>query len=239
MAIPQLKTLTIEQALANRSTTLYVVNNFSDRNQRTADIVGEYRDTNSSGANAQPFKIPVSWIPQRLSDIAPKEFFLEGSPDFMNAVRRQWLVIVDPKQAEAFLNESPEAQVEADRITLVIQGNQIGVDSLLRKEEGETVIDLNRVRNRGQNTQQRTSELIASGPVDDQPQNSKDTGISPQVMNVMQRPDNEVSAVAKLNSLKSITNLSKQDLEYIHMNTSDTNTLAWIKEASTAADEAV
>ena len=214
----QLTTMTIDAAINHRSTALWCINNFVDAENRTADVVGECRDPNGYTGQVQPFKIPASWIPQRVSDIAPKDYFLEGSIDFLNAVRRQWLVIVDPQQAEEFLNSHPDARIEADRLKVLLQGHAIGVSSLLRGAEGAETIDLDAVRNRASTG---TANIPEGTPTPTEHE------VKPVVMQIMAREDEPAS---KLNALKSIPTLRQADLDYIHVNTADQSILAWLSD---------
>lgn len=231
MANMRLSTMTIDQAIRHGGSELFVINNFVDRNSRAADVVGEYRDPNAPNSPPRPFKVPASWIPQRISDIAPKEAFLENSADFMAAVRRRWLVIVDPKQASEFLANNPDAQVEADHIQLIIQGNMAGIASIMSGSEGEE-IDLGTVRNRNADAASAMAAMSQNAPIDGTPGDTPEQQVSPQVMDIMNRPPEAMSDQGKLNALRGLPQLTPAEQTYIHQHTSDPAILGWLNELS-------
>ena len=105
----------------------------------------------------------------------------------------------------------------------------VGVDSLLSGMEGEE-IDLAEVRNRGVRAQGNMDRMGINAPTTGDPNSSPNEDVSPQIMDIVMRPPEDMSDQTKLNALKSLPKITPNERAYVHRNTQDVNTIAWLNE---------
>lgn len=191
----QLKRITQRELELSDDTRLFVLNNAEPRGDILLTIPKDKgRD--------QMVVIPPTWIPIDLTMQCRREDIL-NSPDFRRVLARQFVIAIDPDEAEKFFDVNSSAKVELDRI--------------LGRAEGNNTLAQNSV------VTARKEEILAqhgSHAVPEDGKKSEET-VSGQVLQVVMRCNSdagdkldEKEALALLMGMR----LNRVELEYITKN---------------------
>ena len=208
----KLKVRDADYAANARDRHLFVLNLYKGSNGKRADILGTFIDSSNK---AQPFKIVSSWVPQDLSNFAPKDLFLEKSSDFLSFLRYKWIVIVDTAEAKTLFEKDPKARKELEEINLGTINSDIDIV--------EDHIDLDTLR---------LKHKKPTLEVNDDDENLA-VGVSPSIVDIMERPEEgegSLTSDEKLNQLMNLIELTEEDVRYIQAKTKDPEIVAWLSQ---------
>lgn len=190
---------------------IYVLNTSSLPSGEKGTVIVNFYD----GKRKEFFKMPPTFIPMAISHvISPRQ--LEDSRDFKECLQRGMLTLIDPDQAEEYL-ETTEAKEEYEN--LVLSEHSMKSKSLKIEQN-----------NMGQRTQMSHTDNEMHGP---QQELSKVDTVSNKVRGLIESMISEtITAQECLRSLKRHqTALNPTDLSYVIQNSTDEQLTGWAREA--------
>lgn len=142
-----LKPTTIEKLRRDATGEVWVLNNTARLPNMQAGLA--VISVTMNNGDPRIVRIPNTYIPVDVSQQLPKSMLID-SPDFLNAVMRRALLLIDPASAaEYFAQDIDGSQAELDRITQDLMGGgrfseaEIPAGFALQEIEGEIDPDLN------------------------------------------------------------------------------------------------
>ena len=108
------KTMTIQEAVEAADKDPLWVCNITDGAERAEYRPADLYFTVKDGNDAISMEVPQTWLPQLLTEQAPRSIILR-SKGFLDALRNGLVEILTPAYADK-LNSDPQAQTERDRL---------------------------------------------------------------------------------------------------------------------------
>lgn len=198
------------QTLLESKRPIFVLNTSSLPSGEKGTVIVNFYD----GRRKEYFKMPPTFIPMAISHIiSPKQ--LEDSRDFKECLQRGMLTLVDPDQAEEYL-DTTEAREEHENLVL----SEHSMKSKSLKIDGDVE----------KRTQVSHTDNEMHGP---QQELSKVDTVSNKVRGLVESMISEtITAQECLRSLKRHqTALNPTDLSYVIQNSSDNDLTSWAREA--------
>lgn len=138
-----IKPTTIDIIAVETSRSIYVMNNAAQMGGGMRDGVTIF-NVSVDGNDRRTIRVPNTWIPVDIGRQIPKRFIID-SPDFLDAIMRNILVLVDTQSAQELFSNDADASTEQDRVFQDLMGSgKLSIEPLPPKfsiDEIEGAID--------------------------------------------------------------------------------------------------
>lgn len=117
---------TVDQAMEQKGSALYVLNNSGNVRGMTEGLI--IINVPITDSNQRTLRVPATWVPVNIGMQIPKNYVF-NTPEFLDAIMRQALIIVPNEVAERLFKEDDSAAVERDRVHADLMGTgRFGTD---------------------------------------------------------------------------------------------------------------